>query len=375
MPSVYALIKKTGSTPFTAWRISFFIPAWLHVMRGFLVLTMGQDLPDGSLGALQKKGDVAKDKFSRVGAVVCRNKLQDMDLCSPVRILMGVELSTDNIIAEYFYDRFNMKLHAAGIIAPSFCMANIVARPFGGYMSDVAARYFSMRGRLKADTLPLAVFAMILFLIGAQAVYRATFGIIPFISRRSLGIISGLTGAGGNFSSGVTQFIFFSTTKYSKSTGLFYMEIVIMCCTMPFNLVHFPQLGGMLTKPSKDIVKGTKECYYESEYNAEEKQKGMHHGSIKFAEHSRSERGRKAVGSAPTPPNTTFSYARKARWMICDGGFSSPLRPLPLWLALRWRMVAAGMLLWWSSGLEATYCLTAVLFRLVVESWLPYDNR
>ncbi|OWM73770.1 hypothetical protein CDL15_Pgr026874 [Punica granatum] len=302
MPSVYALIKKTGSTPFTAWRISFFIPAWLHVMRGFLVLTMGQDLPDGSLGALQKKGDVAKDKFSRVGAVVCRNKLQDMDLCSPVRILMGVELSTDNIIAEYFYDRFNMKLHAAGIIAPSFCMANIVARPFGGYMSDVAARYFSMRGRLCV--------LWILQTLGGVFCMWATFGIIPFISRRSLGIISGLTGAGGNFSSGVTQFIFFSTTKYSKSTGLFYMEIVIMCCTMPFNLVHFPQLDGMLTKPSKDIVKGTKECYYESEYNAEEKQKGMHHGSIKFAEHSRSERGRKAVRSAPTPPNTTFSYAR-----------------------------------------------------------------
>ncbi|KAL2536309.1 High-affinity nitrate transporter 2.1 [Forsythia ovata] len=95
MPLLYEIICRVGSTPFTTWRIAFFIPRWLHVIMGILVLTLGQDLPDGNLSALQKKGEVAKDKFS--------------------------------------------KLHTARIIAATFGMENLVTRPFGGYAFDFSA--------------------------------------------------------------------------------------------------------------------------------------------------------------------------------------------------------------------------------------------
>lgn len=114
---------------------------------------------------------------------------------------------------------------------------------------------------------------------------------------RSLGVISGMTGAGGNVGAVLTQLIFFKGSKYSKETGITLMGIMSIACTLPICLIYFPQWGGMFCGPSSKNV--SEEEYYLSEWSSKEKEKMLHLTSKKFAENSVSERGRRATTTSP----------------------------------------------------------------------------
>ncbi|KAK6242125.1 Major facilitator superfamily - like 10 [Theobroma cacao] len=324
MPLVFSVIRDIGAVKFTAWRIAFFIPALFQTLAAFAILIFGQDLPDGNYQRLQKSGTKQKDKFSRVFYHGITN-YRGWILALTYGYCFGVELTVDNIIAEYFYDRFNLKLHTAGIIAASFGLANLFSRPAGGIISDRMASRFGMRGRLWAlwiiqtlggvfciilgqvGSLSASIIVMIIFSVFVQAACGLTFGVVPFVSRRSLGVVSGMTGGGGNVGAILTQLIFFKGSKYSKETGITLMGVMIVCCTLPIFLIYFPQWGGMFCGPSSEKI-ATEEDYYLSEWSSNEKEKGLHQASLKFADNSRSERGRRvhsaAMPSNGTPPTT-----------------------------------------------------------------------
>ncbi|KAL8204788.1 hypothetical protein R6Q57_010411 [Mikania cordata] len=302
MPVLFEIIKKAGATSFTAWRIAFFIPGWFNVIMGVFVLTLGQDLPDGNLGALQKKGDVAKDKFSKVLWYAVTN-YRTWIFVLLYGYSMGVELTIDNVIAEYFYDssslwRFHIGLHGHAVrnarsplepMAPSNRWRFVL--PVPGLSELVAISHHlhdallhrgtgSMWSHIRHHPIHLPTIAW--HHIGDDRCWGKL-----WVRTNPIGILCNAS---------------FSTEK-----GLTYMGIMIMLVTIPVSFVHFPQWGSMFLPPSQDVVKGSEEHYYVSEWTEEERKKGMHQASLKFAENSRSERGGK-VASAPTPPQNTPNH-------------------------------------------------------------------
>lgn len=72
-----------------------------------------QDLPDGQYAQLKGKGKAAQDK----GWVVIYYALTNYRtwvMCITYGYCFGVELTVDNVITNYYYDRFHIDLTTAG---------------------------------------------------------------------------------------------------------------------------------------------------------------------------------------------------------------------------------------------------------------------
>lgn len=125
----------------------------------------------------------------------------------------------------------------------------------------------------------------------AQMSEGANFSVVPFVSKRALGVVAGTVGAMGSFGAVILQFAFFFRSKLTYYEGITWMGVLVACVgatTVP--LIHFPMWGGMLRGP----VEGAEEAgYYISEYTVEEVAAGMATASMRFAVESKSQRGRR----------------------------------------------------------------------------------
>ena len=120
----------------------------------------------------------------------------------------GVELTVNNIITPYLFDQFALDLEVAGAVGACFGLMNLFARSVGGLGSDLAGKRFGMRGRIWAlwimqtveglfciflglahTTFAGTIIIMIIFSLFVQASEGASYGVVPFISKRSLGVV------------------------------------------------------------------------------------------------------------------------------------------------------------------------------------------
>ncbi|KAI3722281.1 hypothetical protein L2E82_33313 [Cichorium intybus] len=265
MPIIFSILNTHFNLSQSAsWRTAFVVPAVFQAIMALLVLAYGQDLPDGKYKKYKKE---QKDSFGLFFNGITNYRGWVLGLT--YGFCFGVELTMDNIIAEYFYDRFGVNMETAGVIAASFGFANWVSRPTGGVVSDKLGKRFGMKGRLwglwvvqtvagllclwlgRVNSLWGSIVVMCGFSFFVQAASGLTFGVVPFVSKRSMGVISGMTGSGGTVGAVVTQLLLFSgETKFSTQTGISLMGVMMIVSTLSVTTIYFPQWGGMFCGPS-----------------------------------------------------------------------------------------------------------------------------
>lgn len=124
----------------------------------------------------------------------------------------GSEIAVVSMLPMFFGDTFHLSATAMGLMAGSFTIMNIVARPAGGYISDRIGRRAVLVTCLAAQTvgyvllshvnegwgIVLAIAVTLCTSVFVQAACGAVYSIVPLIQRRMTGQIAGMAGAYGN---------------------------------------------------------------------------------------------------------------------------------------------------------------------------------
>merc|ERR1711990_995813 len=96
-----------------------------------------------------------------------------------------------------------------------------------------------------SNTIGLTVFVMILFSIFVQMAEGLHYGVVPYISRPALGVVSGMVGAGGNMGAVLGSKLIVGA-GHRTDQGFIYLGITIMITSLLMFIIYFPKDGGML---------------------------------------------------------------------------------------------------------------------------------
>lgn len=218
VPLMLAAILWLGASEASAWRLTLVASGLAMPLVAWLYWRFGQDCPQGNFAQLRAQGILVGSgkKGGWRSLVAAGRNYRVWMLFVAYAACFGVEVFMHNVAAVYYVDHFHLSLEGAGVAAGSFGLLAIVARPLGGWLSDLAAswRGLSVRSMLlfvliagegvsllvfsRADQAVPAVVAMLLFGLFTHMACGAAYALVPFINRDALGGVAGIVGAGGN---------------------------------------------------------------------------------------------------------------------------------------------------------------------------------
>lgn len=230
MPLIFAAIVGFGYTPQTAWRYAMIVPGIMMLGIAWLYWKYTKDTPAGNYSEI---GYTKKTRGKTDWSILADWRVWALMLA--YAMCFGMEITFDNVASLHFVDTFKLSQTSAGFWAGVFGFMNIFARAMGGIFSDKVGARFGMRGKglflasvllleglgllvfAQAGSLAIAIASMLLFALFLKMANGATYGIVPFVNEKNVGLVSGIVGAGGNIGGMAFGFLF-------KSESITYIE-------------------------------------------------------------------------------------------------------------------------------------------------------
>jgi NNP family nitrate/nitrite transporter-like MFS transporter len=246
MPLILAGLIALGLSSSMSWRVSMFVPGAMMLVVAVLYWRYTQDTPEGNIVDLRRRG-IMVDSGKKGGWPVFRQAI------SNYRVWMLA------ITYGAYVDRFGLSLTAAGMAAGSFGLLALFARALGGIASDRIARRRGLDGRTlllfglmagegiglllfsRADSVALAVVAMLVFGLFTHMACGSTYALVPFVDRKALGGVAGVIGAGGNVGAVAAGFLLKATGNLPDALHVLGWAVLVsaLCAiSVRFSLAH-----------------------------------------------------------------------------------------------------------------------------------------
>jgi NNP family nitrate/nitrite transporter-like MFS transporter len=163
-------------------------------------------------------------------------------------ITFGSKLAVLSMLPLFLFNTFaetqQLSMQNAGLLASSFVITNIIARPLGGLLSDRIGRRlalflfstgltagYSLMAFIASDwSLWLTVFIILFCSVFMQAAEGAIFAFVPLIRRPITGEVAGIVGAYGN-AGAIIFLILYSVVSPSQ------FFILLACCCLSLLLL------------------------------------------------------------------------------------------------------------------------------------------
>ncbi len=266
MPLIFAAIVGFGYTKAEAWRYAMIVPGSMMLIMAWLYYKYTKDTPEGNFDDI----GYAKNKSYKTDYSVLAD-WRIWALTMAYAVCFGMEITFDNVASLHFVDSFHLSQSSAGFWAGIFGFMNLFARALGGITSDKVGSKFGMRGKglllagvlmlegcglllfAHADSLAAAIVFMLLFALFLKMSNGATYGIVPFINAKNVGLVSGVVGAGGNLGGMLFGFLFKSAaiTYIGAFTYIGYAVIAVSVIVL---ITRFTKAGSMQEETSPQIV-------------------------------------------------------------------------------------------------------------------------